>query len=180
MGSPTEAESDSSFGQEISMTIYDDEDARSTYSSATATDVYLPGQKLGAEFGCSPLSVSTAYYAANNKLDDDGLDFLAFEEENSRPSSPDILHNPGKLSPRYGRSRYILEEDRGFAISSKRGWFNCAALALITCALLFAFIIWPVWRKLGDPHRRQSADQLDLARQSGPFLPSDLPTGSSS
>ncbi|KNZ48932.1 hypothetical protein VP01_531g13 [Puccinia sorghi] len=127
MASPTETEGDNSFAREISITIYDDEDARSTYSSATA--VYLPGaglpgQKLSGSV-CSSLSDPTGYYSLNNKLDDDGLDFLFFEQENSRPSSPDILHIPGKLLPPYGPSRYILEADRGFAIYSKRGWFNC-------------------------------------------------------
>ncbi|POW03889.1 hypothetical protein PSHT_11491 [Puccinia striiformis] len=122
----SDTESFTSFTQSIS----DEEDKR--LSLVTLTEVHLPEVKqlpspmIGPNFGCASnahsLSITTGFYSAKNKLDDDGLDF---QYEDSRPSSPDTLHTPDKPFQRHGPSRYIFEDgEQGFAAGSKRGWLN--------------------------------------------------------
>ncbi|PLW27177.1 hypothetical protein PCANC_26394 [Puccinia coronata f. sp. avenae] len=138
-----------------------------------------PSQTIVTNIGnaatCSSLTLSTSVYLLTNKLDDDGLDYLFFEKEDS---GPDTLHTPEKTYERRGTCRYIFEDDRGFVMYSKRGWLNCASLVLIISTLLFVFVVWPVWRKVGNQRNRDPLSQFesDLTRQSGPFLSTDLPT----
>ncbi|KAA1112264.1 hypothetical protein PGT21_027272 [Puccinia graminis f. sp. tritici] len=161
-------------------TIFDEEELYNTL-----TDVYLPevkqlpvqtlGTNLAYASSCNSLSISTGYYSAKNKLDDDGLDF---EQEDSRPCSPDTLHTPERPYQRQGPCRYIFEEDPSFVASSKRGWMNFIALFAIITILLGAFVVWPVWWDVIHRRHRDSLGQYDLARQSGPFLSSELPGNS--
>ncbi|KAH9459318.1 hypothetical protein Pst134EA_019471 [Puccinia striiformis f. sp. tritici] len=175
----SDTESFTSFTQSIS----DEEDMR--LSLVTLTEVHLPEVKqlpspmIGPNFGCASnahsLSITTGFYSAKNKLDDDGLDF---QYEDSRPSSPDTLHTPDKPFQRHGPSRYIFEDgEQGFAAGSKRGWLNFSALIVIILSLLTAFVVWPVWMHLGQTQHTHRL-QLALSRQSGPFLLSQLPTKS--
>ncbi|KAI9610646.1 hypothetical protein H4Q26_006793 [Puccinia striiformis f. sp. tritici PST-130] len=167
----------------IHPSISDEEDMR--LSLVTLTEVHLPEVKqlpspmIGPNFGCASnahsLSITTGFYSAKNKLDDDGLDF---QYEDSRPSSPDTLHTPDKPFQRHGPSRYIFEDgEQGFAAGSKRGWLNFSALIVIILSLLTAFVVWPVWMHLGQTQHTHRL-QLALSRQSGPFLLSQLPTKS--
>jgi hypothetical protein len=129
---PSDTESVISYAKERS--IFDEEELYNTL-----TDVYLPEvkqlpvQKLGTNLAyttsCHSLSIATGYYSAKNKLDDDGLDF---EQEDSRPCSPDTLHTPERYYQRQGPCRYIFEEDPSFVVSSKRGWMNFSKSAFRT------------------------------------------------
>lgn len=172
----SDTESISSYGKD--RTVFDEEESY-------MTDVDLPeikqlaSQTIGPNFACATtcrsLSISTGYYSVKNKLDDDGLDF---EHEDSRPGSPDMLHTPERPYQRHGPCRYIFEDDHGFDVHSKRGWQNCAALVAIITLLLWAFVVWPVWRNTEYHRHHDPLATLDLTRQSGPFLPSELPTTS--
>ncbi|PLW17560.1 hypothetical protein PCASD_21600 [Puccinia coronata f. sp. avenae] len=182
MSSRSRTASVASFSPERTPTTFDDEETKISYNSLT--DLYLPAKRppsqtivtnIGNAATCSSLTLSTSVYLLTNKLDDDGLDYLFFEKEDS---GPDTLHTPEKTYERRGTCRYIFEDDRGFVMYSKRGWLNCASLVLIISTLLFVFVVWPVWRKVGNQRNRDPLSQFesDLTRQSGPFLSTDLPT----
>jgi hypothetical protein len=121
-----------SFSPERTPTTFDDEETKISYNSLT--DLYLPAKRppsqtivinIGNAATCSSLTLSTSVYLLTNKLDDDGLDYLFFEKEDS---GPDTLHTPEKTYERRGTCRYIFEDDRGFVMYSKRGWLNCGEL----------------------------------------------------